>query len=264
MKIVAVFGDAANQRTLANRLHASAPLAHVARIRLASRRRHSWMRALASVTIARALRTAWLKLNRHYDRLFPAWPSIPTSIHTSANADSLAALIELERPDLILVSGTDLLSARTIERFKTRIMNLHTGISPYIRGGPNCTNWALALGEFDLIGNTVMWIDPGIDSGALIATERTPLNGRETLIDLHLKVMDHAHDLFCRAVVSYRSGTMFEAVPQSEIAKGRLILSRDWTAGAMVRAVLNHKLRYRPFTVRQDLRLVPLDNGASN
>jgi len=37
--------------------------------------------------------------------------------------------------------------------------------------------WCLAKNWLHLIGNTVMWIDPGIDSGDLLSTERTPLDG---------------------------------------------------------------------------------------
>jgi len=168
-------------------------------------------------------------------------------------------LIEREMPDLVLVSGSDLLKRETIERFATKVMNLHTGISPYIKGGPNCTNWALALGEFDLIGNTVMWIDAGIDSGAIIATERTRLDGGEALGELHLKVMDHAHDLYRRAIEAFVAGVRLPSVPQAEMSVGRLFLNRQWDGVTMMRAILNHRFRYRPFVPRAEIRLVALD-----
>lgn len=165
------------------------------------------------------------------------------------------------RPDMVLVSGTDLLQQPLIDLMGRhgRVMNLHTGLSPYVRGGPNCTNWALALGGFDLIGNTVMWIDAGIDSGNLVATERTPLDGRETLGQLHLKVMEHAHDLYCRAYRRAADGDELPSVPQASIAKGRLFLSKDWTAGRMLEAVTNFRNDYRPEALRpRDLPLVDL------
>jgi len=49
-----------------------------------------------------------------------------------------------------------------------------------------------------VIGNTTMWLDLGIDTGAVIAviaTERTALTGSESLKVRHLKVMDPGHDL---------------------------------------------------------------------
>jgi folate-dependent phosphoribosylglycinamide formyltransferase PurN len=261
MKIIAVFGEGSSQRALAHRLHRLFPLAHIASVRLEPKGKRKIIRSLTSLSLGRSLRTAWMNMLRRYDARCPDWPAVPLSLHRSANDQDLAELIEREKPDLILVSGTDLLTKRTLDRFATKVMNLHTGISPYIRGAPNCTNWALALGEFDLIGNTVMWIDPGIDSGAIIATERTPLTGRETLAELHMKVMEHAHDLYCRVVGSFVAGRPLPSVPQASIAKGRLLLTRDWNSAAMLRAVLNHRFRYRPFANRAQIKLVPLEQN---
>ena len=258
MKIIAVFGEGASQRALAHRIHQSVPLSHIARIKLPATGRRRIIRSAVSVTLARNLRRAWFAMLAHFEQRYPDWPTVPTTSHSSANADEVAELIERERPDLVLVSGTDLLRAATLDRFDTKVMNLHTGISPYLRGGPNCTNWALALGEFDLIGNTVMWIDPGIDSGAIIATERTPLTGHEGLTELHVKVMDHAHDLYRRAVEAFAAGRPLPSVPQGSIAPGRLFLTRHWNSRAMLRAAFNHRFRYRPFAPRPEIRLIGL------
>jgi folate-dependent phosphoribosylglycinamide formyltransferase PurN len=217
------------------------------------------LRSAISLTLARGFRRAWAGLYRHYDQQFRDWPEVSTSFHDSANDEDLIAAIDRERPDLVIVSGTDLLRKRTLERFATNVMNLHTGISPYIRGGPNCTNWALALGEFDLIGNSVLWIDPGIDSGAIIASERTPLTGRETLTELHLKVIEHGQDLYRRAVEAFVAGRSLPAVPQASIAAGRLFYTRDWSGAAMIRGILNHRFRYRATSPRPEIGLVPLD-----
>ena len=259
MKVIAVFGAGSSQRALAKRIHRTVPLKYIAKVHLQPKGRRMIVRSAVSITLARGLRTAWHGMLRHYDEGFSDWPDVPASCHASANDPDLADLIERERPDLVLISGTDLLRKETLDRFGTKVMNLHTGISPYIRGGPNCTNWALALGEFDLIGNTVMWIDPGIDSGAIIATERTPLTGRETLGELHIKVMDHAHDLYRRAVEAFAKGLELPSVPQKSIARGRLFLTRHWDSAAMVRAVFNHWFRYRPFAPRPDIQLVRMD-----
>lgn len=260
MKVVAIFGADSNQRALAHRIHQKVPIAHIAEIRLqAPKRRRKLIRSAVSITLARSLRSAWWGMMRHYADRFPDWPAAPTSAHASANARELVELIQQLKPALVLVSGTDLLSKATLERMPGRVMNLHTGISPFIKGGPNCANWALALGEFDLIGNTVMWIDPGIDSGTIIATERTPLSGRESLAELHLKVMDHAHDLYCRAIERFARGKPLPSVPQNEIGEGRLFYTRQWDSFAMLRAVFNFRFRYKPFPAR-DLRLISMDD----
>jgi folate-dependent phosphoribosylglycinamide formyltransferase PurN len=259
MKIIAVFGEGSSQRALAHRLHRLFSLAHIARVRLEPKARRRIVPSIVSLTLARGLRKAWRRMLAGFEARYADWPPVPLSVHPSANDEELAELIEREKPDLVLVSGTDLLKKHTLDRIGTKVMNLHTGISPYIRGAPNCTNWALALGEFDLIGNTVMWIDPGVDSGAIITTERTPLTGHETLTELHVKVMEHAHDLYCRAVGAFVAGRPLPSVRQGSIAKGMVFRMRDWRSAAMLRAVFNYKFRYRPFACRREIKLVPLN-----
>ena len=261
MKVFAILGEGSNQRALANRIHETVPLCRIARIMPPPQgKRRKFIRSMTSLTLARSLRSAWQAMLRHYDELFPDWPDVPLSFHPSANAPDLVERIIEAGPDLILVSGTDLLRSSTLERLPARVMNLHTGISPYIKGGPNCTNWALALGDFDLIGNTVMWIDEGIDSGAIITTERTPLTGHESLAELHIRVMDHAHGLYRRAVERFARGQSLPAVPQGELDAGRLFFNRHWNSAAMLRAAFNHRFRYRPFS-RRDIRLVAMEAG---
>ena len=55
------------------------------------------------------------------------------------------------------------------------IINLHTGPSPYTRGG-NCNLYALRDGHPEWVGVTVHYIDPGIDSGELIRTAQVPMH----------------------------------------------------------------------------------------
>jgi methionyl-tRNA formyltransferase len=163
---------------------------------------------------------------------------------------------------LVAVSGTNLVGRKIIAEAASRrgIVNLHTGISPYVKGGPNCTNWCLATRKFDLIGNTVMWLDPGIDTGNIIATERTPLTGDEDLAELHWKVMEHAHDLYRRAIAKIASGEPVASVPQSELGTGPVYYLADWTATQMIKARRNFRTDYREGVRRDsaDARLVPL------
>ncbi|HEX5184746.1 MAG TPA: formyltransferase family protein [Allosphingosinicella sp.] len=264
MKIVFLCGDAPNQRALACRLHRIVPLSAVAIAgRRAPRKRADWRRRLAAVTWGLPLRRTWFGMLRHYARLFPDFPAVPVTRYDDIDAPALAEMIDRERPDLVLVSGTALLKPPLIERIgrNGRILNLHTGISPYIKGAPNCTNWALALGEFDAIGNTIMWLDAGIDSGAIAATERTPLTGRESLSALHVAVMDHAHDLYGRCLKRLAEGRSLPAVVQGEIDPGRLFLLRHWNGRQMLRAVANFYGRYNPRAIAapRALRLISPD-----
>ncbi|WP_375272198.1 formyltransferase family protein [Sphingomonas sp.] len=251
MNVLALIGPGANHRALASRLHRIHPLAHVAIVTPPPpKRRQPIMPRLAARTVAWPLRRAWFAMLDHYESA--ATPGgAATSRHRDVNAASVAAMIARERPELVVVSGTNLLRAPLIAQIADfgRIMNLHTGISPYLKGGPNCTNWALALGRLELIGSTIMWLDRGIDTGDIIATEQAPLSGRERLDELHLRVMEHAHDLYARCYARAVAGQALPSVAQATIGTGLLRRSRDWTATEMLRALANFYLHYRPGTV---------------
>src|SRR5207253_2541544 len=128
--------------------------------------------------------------------LHPRFPDVPLVRVRNINDTATREFLQQLRPDLVTVAGTNMVGPTLLaEASEGRgVVNLHTGLSPYVKGGPNCTNWCLAEGTFHLIGNTVMWLDPGIDTGRIIASERTPLAGDEDLAELHWKVMEHAHD----------------------------------------------------------------------
>jgi hypothetical protein len=252
MKAVLLCNDSPNQRALANRLHAVLPLAAIARVSpLPGKFRPGLLHRAELLALSLPLRRAWKSLQAHYDKLFPGWPEAPISDHRGVNSRSVAELVERLAPDLVIVSGTDLLKQELIDTASRngRVVNLHTGISPYIKGGPSCTNWCLATGQPELIGNTVMWIDKGIDSGNIIATERTPLCDVRTLTALHIAVMDHAHDLLARVVERLRDGAPLPSVPQTELGKGRLFLTRHWTGRQALRAWQNFR-KLRPLSAR--------------
>ena len=76
--------------------------------------------------------------------------------------------------DLVVVSE-QVFKKKLIDSLKPKILNLHTGLSPYVNGGPNCTNWCISNDRFDLIGNTVMYLNEGIDSGNIISSKKLDL-----------------------------------------------------------------------------------------
>lgn len=255
MKLVLLLGPGANQRALAHRLAACSPIAALVHVSLAGTaappkgsKFPAMARRLARGLAGLPLRRAWFAMMAGYDRRYPDWPTEPRLTVADVNDPAIAELLGEIGPDLIVVSGTNLLRKPLIEAADAagaRIMNLHTGISPYVRGGPNCTSWCLSTGQFDLIGNSVMWIDAGIDSGNLVATERTPLSGGESLAQLHEKVMDHAHGLLLRCVRRFAEGKPLPDVPQQGLGQGQLFLTRHWTAAAAAKAVANFYRHYR-------------------
>ncbi len=220
----------------------------------------------------------WFEMLDKYSRDYPELPSDlpPQNIINVENVNDAPVLKAIEElsPDLVIVSGTNLVGKKVIEaaQKKLGIVNLHTGISPYVKGGPNCTNWCLAKNWFHLIGNTVMWLDTGIDTGNIIATEQTPLDGDETLLDLHWKVMEHAHDLYVRAIRRIAAGKEVLSVPQKSIAEGSDFYSVQWNLAARRKALSNFRRNYKAYFSDREahrelsggLKFFPLSNDQTS
>jgi folate-dependent phosphoribosylglycinamide formyltransferase PurN len=194
-------------------------------------------------TVFNSLRKAWFGMLDHYKTLYDSFPATAIKTVSDINDDATIDFINLIKPDLLMVSGTSLLRKKILSIPVTRgIINLHTGLSPYIKGGPNCTNWCIATGQWHLIGNSVMWIDAGIDSGDLICTSLTTFTGMENLLEIHIKVMDHAHQIYLDTVKKIRDDfNNCPRVKQSGIASGVVYYNKQWNWRAKLSLVKNLK-----------------------
>jgi methionyl-tRNA formyltransferase len=243
MRIVLWAGDEPNQQALAHKINQDFSLVGMVLESRKSKPRYSVQKIGAKVIerlFLSRIADVWWTLQEHFVKLYPDYPDKPLIRVPAINSEETAAFTRSLSPDLIIVSGTGLIRKKLLSSApKLGIINLHTGLSPYIKGGPNCTNWCIASGQYHLVGNTIMWIDEGIDSGNLVATECTPLDGQENLNMLHQKVMEHAHDLMLRALRAVKDGKAAN-VPQASIATGKTYFSRDWGLREQFRLFRNY------------------------
>jgi methionyl-tRNA formyltransferase len=255
MRVVLLTNGSSNQVALANRLHQRVDLVGVVisknipkkkKVLTPVERLAEQLRRVQNRTVGRPYAGAWFALQSGYAREFTTLPNVPQEQVPGVNDDATLRFIERHKPDLVVVSGTNMVGSAVIRLGNAAggIWNLHTGISPYVKGGPNCTNWCLAKGWYHLIGNTIMWIDLGIDTGDLLATERTPLEGDESLKVLHRKVMDHAHDLYVRAVECHAHGKPVARVPQASLGAGDTFYTKEWNGRAMARGLLQFRTSF--------------------
>jgi methionyl-tRNA formyltransferase len=177
---------------------------------------------------------AWKNMQNYYLGRYSDFPARTEKVVTeNINNDITIKFIEKIKPDLIMVSGTRLIKDELLSiQDKIKIVNLHTGLSPYVKGGPNCTNWCLAYDEPHLIGNTIMWLNSGIDSGNIISSETVEFSGSESFPEIHIKVMEAAHDLYLRCLSSIQlHPDKCPSVKQETIASGRIFKTKEWTFG---------------------------------
>ncbi|NOT51418.1 MAG: hypothetical protein HOP10_09100 [Chitinophagaceae bacterium] len=249
LKIVIWCGAGANQKALANKIAAAFDLAGIVMDDHSGGSKKSGRKNLLATLWDRfrfrPVYNAWKNLMHHYDENFPNWPGKPFLKVSDINNEETISFTANLQPDLIVVSGTSLIKKPLFGiPVSVGIINLHTGLSPYVKGGPNCTNWCIANNEFHLVGNTIMWLNEGIDSGNIITTETVSIQNTNDLAAAHRLVMDHAHDLYLRAI-KYITETEphYNSVPQNTIDKGQLYLTKMWTAGKRRQLIKNWKKR---------------------
>ena len=106
----------------------------------------------------------------------------------SVNAEATVALLASLRPTLVVVHGTRIISSRVLESLGCPAVNVHAGITPRYRG-VHGGYWALAEGHPEWVGTTVHLVDPGIDTGAILAQATFDVTDEDTIAtypDLHL------------------------------------------------------------------------------
>lgn len=146
----------------------------------------------------------------------------------SHNSRECRALLERLKPDIVVVYGTLVIGKALIEGAPTMI-NLHTGLSPWYRGSDTIF-WPLHDGEPDKVGVTVHRLDPGIDSGPILARGRPKVMPTDGEDEIFARAVKLGADLLCRAVVREFEGT---ARPLTQLlAEGKEYRSVDRTLSA--------------------------------
>ena len=112
-----------------------------------------------------------------YDLKFRAIPEKVISRVDSVNSLDARRLVMNSLADLIVVSGTRIISKETLRSSAAPFINIHAGITPSYRGVHGCY-WAKVNGEEGLCGVTLHYLDEGVDTGgvighSLLVTEHT-------------------------------------------------------------------------------------------
>jgi methionyl-tRNA formyltransferase len=261
-RIVCWVGDAPNHRALVNKIAGSFHLVGVvvdSKKLLVKKGKEPLLSKLIRRFRFGKIDKAWTSLQQYYRQQYPAWPNVPVLHVDTVNDKDVLDFSRQLQPDLVVVSGTSLVKEPLVSmNLPIGIMNLHTGLSPYVKGGPNCTNWCIANDQWGLIGNTIMWLSAGIDSGNIITSERTKLGNSDDLYSIHHKVMEHGHDLYLRAikyVLTTRAPR--QSIAQSALGKGNLYLTKMWNSEGRARLLRNMRSA-RNFTISDDIRTVSL------
>ena len=147
---------------------------------------------------------------RHWKQL-TGFPRI--GCHQSTTMETVALLASL-RPAVIVVHGTRIIAERVLNSAGCPVVNMHAGITPRYRG-VHGGYWALAEQHPDWVGTTVHLVDPGIDTGGILAQSTFQVTGEDTIAtypDLHLV---HGLPLLAAQIDKVMAGTALNPLPAS-------------------------------------------------
>jgi folate-dependent phosphoribosylglycinamide formyltransferase PurN len=136
----------------------------------------------------------------------------------SVNDNEAVALLTSLVPDVVVVHGTRIIAKRVLRSIPCPVVNIHAGITLRYRG-VHGGYWALAEQHADWVGTTVHLVDPGIDTGGILAQTTFEVSGEDTIAtypDLHLV---HGLPLLGAQLEKVMAGTELEPL-QASIAPG--------------------------------------------
>jgi folate-dependent phosphoribosylglycinamide formyltransferase PurN len=149
----------------------------------------------------------------------------PVRCTPDVNSEEAVNFIRGLAPDIVLVNGTQLLRTPVLAlmpELALGVVNLHTGLSPYSRGG-NCNLFMLLEGRPELVGVTVHHIDAGIDSGDIISSAQVPMEAEDTFEMIEARSFHLGVDLLLTAARQMQRG---QAARVKQWDEGKLFLRR--------------------------------------
>ncbi|MGI8723545.1 MAG: phosphoribosylglycinamide formyltransferase [Geodermatophilaceae bacterium] len=112
---------------------------------------------------------------------------------------TLADKVAAYRPDLVVLAGfMKILSPQFLHLFHGRVINTHPGLLPAFPGA-HAVRDALEAGA-SITGASVIWVDEGVDTGAVIAETEVPVFDDDDESSLHERIKVVEREMLVRVV----------------------------------------------------------------
>ncbi len=160
-----------------------------------------------------------------------------------ARAPEFIQILRDLRPDAIVVAAYgQILPREILELPRYGCINIHASLLPKYRGAAPI-NWALIRGETET-GNTIMQMDEGMDTGAMLLQERMPVEPADTAGTLTEKLSHLGARMIVQALPLIEAGKLAPVAQNSIEATLAPLLAKadgliDWSlpAGDIVNRV---------------------------
>lgn len=161
---------------------------------------------------------------------YPVLAAVPRLTTASPNSSEAEDFIKNLSPDLMIARCKSLLKEKVFSLPTTGTFVMHPGICPEYRNSHGCF-WALAKGDLDKVGMTLLRIDAGVDTGPTYGYFY--YDGNETedshIVIQHRVVLDHLPEIAAKLLEIYAGQA--ETLPTSGRASatwGQPWLSSYW------------------------------------
>lgn len=163
------------------------------------------------------------------------------TMHTVSNRKELSELIgsnPFKSKLAILIDFGIIVGQDVIDYFPMGIINSHFSLLPEWRGADPIT-FAILSGQ-PATGVSLMLIDPGMDTGRLLATKKLAIDSDETTASLTDKLIELSNEMLAVTIPKYIDGTV---TPRAQPHQDRATYSRkltkedsviDWNKSAQV------------------------------
>jgi len=149
------------------------------------------------------------------ERGIPAFV-VPFAEHPDRDSwgDALVDAVAAHEPELVVLSGLmRLLPPRAVAAFAPRLINTHPAYLPEFPGAHGVRD-ALAAGVTET-GASVILVDTGVDTGAILAQERVPVLPGDDEANLHDRIKPVERRLLADVVRGIADGTIDLSRPRT-------------------------------------------------
>lgn len=139
---------------------------------------------------------------------------LPVCQPESLKDEHVQALLREQAPDLMVVAAYGLILPRAVLDIPAHgCLNVHASLLPRWRGAAPIQR-AIAAGDRET-GITIMQMDEGLDTGAMLLKRSTPISPKDTGQTLHDRLADLGGEAICAALTALQDGKL-QPVPQDE------------------------------------------------
>lgn len=147
----------------------------------------------------------------------PIPPSLIKKV-SSVNSKKCIEFLKQEKPDLIIVNGTRIISKKVLKSVDATLLNTHAGITPKYRG-VHGGYWAMASQDIENCGVTVHYIDSGIDTGGVLFQQNISPISKDNFVTYVYLQLGEGLKIMNKAISNFMNNKLEEKEPQTKESK---------------------------------------------